>query len=283
MRTPALLALFASSLATAQDDWHAEDVTFESAGAVLAGTLFIPRADPPLAAVVLIHGSGPEERMRWFARLLASDGFAVLTYDKRGVGMSGGVYEGDNNVSTENLSLLASDAAAAFASIREHPLLLDIPGGFAGFSQAGWIAPLAALQSPSADFIALWSGVVSTVDEELHFSALAQSSPSSLEGYSNRGFREFLGSVKYRPDDFDPRQSLSQLSIDGLWIFGGEDTSIPVDLSIARLEELIGQGHRFDYELFPDHGHFDFAGQDDPRYQTMKSWMTNIASSLTED
>jgi pimeloyl-ACP methyl ester carboxylesterase len=72
------------------------------------------------------------------------------------------------------------------------------------------------------------------------------------------------------------------LSVAGLWIFGGEDTSVPVDLSIARLEELIRQGHRFEYELFPDHGHFDFAGQDDPRYQAMKSWMTNVASSLPE-
>ena len=280
MRPCALLTLFASSLVTAQDDWYTEDVTFENAGAVLAGTLFIPRADPPLAAVVLIHGSGPEERIRWFAPLLASDGFAVLTYDKRGVGMSGGVYEGENNVSTENLSLLASDAAAAFASIREHPLLVDIPGGFAGFSQAGWIAPLAALQAPSADFIALWSGVVSTVDEELRFSALAQSSPSSLEDYSSREFEEFLGTVRYRPDDFDPRQSLSQLSVAGLWIFGGEDTSVPVDLSIARLEELIRQGHRFEYELFPDRGHFDFTGQGDPLYQAMRSWMTDVASRL---
>jgi alpha-beta hydrolase superfamily lysophospholipase len=201
--------LSVSSPANAQGDWHTEEVEFENAGAVLSGTLFMPTTTPPVATVVLIHGSGPEERMAWFAALLAADGLAVMTYDKRGVGLSGGVYEQENNVSSSNLSLLASDAAAAFAAVSKHPRLAEIPGGFAGFSQAGWIAPLAAVQSPSATFIALWSGAVCTVDEEIHFSALAQNYPSSLETYSNEGFSEFLASVDYRPDDFDPRHGLS--------------------------------------------------------------------------
>lgn len=50
-------------------------------------------------------------------------------------------------------------------------------------------------------------------------------------------------------------EALSKLSIPGLWIFGGQDNSIPVDLSVARLEELIAAGKPFEYRVFPELGH----------------------------
>jgi alpha-beta hydrolase superfamily lysophospholipase len=45
----------------------------------------------PIAALVLVHGSGQESRMNGLGSLLAENGIAVLTNDKRGVGKSGGV------------------------------------------------------------------------------------------------------------------------------------------------------------------------------------------------
>ncbi|MGL6128473.1 alpha/beta hydrolase, partial [Chryseobacterium artocarpi] len=68
------------------------NVTFTSSGISLSGTIFKP--DHATAAVVIVHGSGQEKRMTEFATLLADNGIAVLTYDKRGVGESGGVYAG---------------------------------------------------------------------------------------------------------------------------------------------------------------------------------------------
>lgn len=44
---------------------------------------------------MLIHGSGRATRMLWLADLFASEGIAVLTYDKRGVGRSGGQFVDD--------------------------------------------------------------------------------------------------------------------------------------------------------------------------------------------
>jgi hypothetical protein len=55
--------------------------------------------------------------------------------------------------------------------------------------------------------------------------------------------------------DTDPGETLMSLSIPGLWLFSDNDGSIPVDLSIERLQALRQQGHRFDYVLFSGLGH----------------------------
>src|SRR4051794_33792490 len=56
----------------------------------LAGTLVLPAAPGPHAAVVLLHGSGPQKRDLFMARWFAEQGIAALAYDKRGVGESAG-------------------------------------------------------------------------------------------------------------------------------------------------------------------------------------------------
>jgi len=98
------------------------DVEFTSQGVTLEGTVFLPASAPILAAAVLVHGAGQESRNPGFALAFAQRGIAALTYDKRGVGKSGGVYAGQevgaNNVSRENLELLALDAATAARASR---------------------------------------------------------------------------------------------------------------------------------------------------------------------
>lgn len=78
--------------------------------------------------------------MLWLAHLFASEGIAVLAYDKRGAGKSGGQFVGGlSAASAANLDLLARDAAAAAATVDQHPRLRGTPVGYVGFSQGGWI------------------------------------------------------------------------------------------------------------------------------------------------
>jgi uncharacterized protein len=74
------------------DTFHEADVTVGSGQWALPGTLSIPNGDGPFQAVVLVHGSGPNDRdetigpnkpFRDLAWGLASQGIAVLRYDKR--------------------------------------------------------------------------------------------------------------------------------------------------------------------------------------------------------
>jgi pimeloyl-ACP methyl ester carboxylesterase len=255
------LNLFAqTSLEPAEHlDFSTENITFNSAGVTLAGTIFKPRH--PHAAIVLVHGSGQETRMVGMASLLAKKGIAVLTYDKRGVGKSGGVYAGPevgtNNIDTANLNLLALDASIA-ADILQSNLPADYgPLGLLGFSQAGWVIPMAAKKNAKVNFIILFSGPVVTTLEQLRFQFYTQGKPDFWDSHTEA---DALKHVSSDPDRYqftatDPRDPLAAISIRGLWLFGGIDVQVPVHLSIERLNVLNKQGKHYDYQLFPELGH----------------------------
>jgi len=78
-------------------DVHQFDVRFPSGKATLAGTLTLPPGHGAHPAVVYVSGSGDtlREESHWLDALFVSHGIAVLAYDKRGVGQSGGIYPGD--------------------------------------------------------------------------------------------------------------------------------------------------------------------------------------------
>lgn len=262
------------------DGVTSRDIEFTSVGARLSGTLFMLKDVSPAAAIVLVHGSGPVRRMSSLARLLASEGFAVFTYDKRGVGQSQGVYEGFDNTSKVNLNLLAEDAVNALRAAKAVRPLSKIPWGYVGISQAGWIIPIAATGTPRPSFIGLWSGPVCTVSEEMHFSRWAENDLDFWNKHSPEEVEKYMQSAHYRPDDVDPRMSLMRLSVPGLWLFGAQDNSMPVALSIDRLKGLIAQGHSdFEYKLFPGVGHNLADSPNHESYRFMIEWIKKITSA----
>lgn len=183
---------------------------------------------------------------------------AALVYDKRGAGRSGGEYESNQSVSEKNTSLLADDTVAALDRLARHSALQGVRIGVAGISQAGWIAPIAARRCTAARFLVLWSSPVVKVSEEDIFSKYTAdrdglTAPPYAEAQRARTtpsiWPDFLGV------DTDPSETLRSLSIPGLWLFSDNDGSIPVDLSIERLQMLRQAGHRYDYVLFSGLGH----------------------------
>lgn len=240
-------------------DFTTEDVKFESAGNNLAATIFKPKQI--YAAIVLVHGSGQETRMTEMASFLAKQGIAVLTYDKRGVGKSGGVYAGPevgtNNIDSANLDLLASDASVAVNTLLAYLPSKHIPLGLMGFSQAGWIIPIAAKKNSKVSFMVLFSGPVITTLEQLRFQFYTQGKSNFWDTHTEAEAREH---VRNDPDRYqfaatDPREALGALSIRGLWIFGGKDVQIPVGLSMEHLDTLKAKGKLYEYQLFPELGH----------------------------
>ena len=94
--------------------------------------------------------------------LYAARGFAVLSYDKRGVGKSTG------NWGEASFEDLADDAVAAARFLQGRAGIAANQIGFWGLSQGGWIAPLAASRFPDAAFaIALSGGGLSPAEQEL--------------------------------------------------------------------------------------------------------------------
>ncbi|WP_426476008.1 alpha/beta hydrolase family protein [Chryseobacterium sp. CBSDS_008] len=264
-----------------------QDVKFESQGIILAGSILEP--EKPLAAVVIVHGSDPVKREMEFAKRLAKEGIAVLTYDKRGVGESGGVYVGPsvgtNNIDTANLTLLAHDANAAVKTFQSYLKDKKIPIGLVGFSQAGWIIPIAASKNPQIEFMALFSCPTITTLEQLRFQFYTNGNNNFWENHTEA---DAIEHTRNDPDRYqfvatDPKTYLNTLSIPGLWLFGEKDIQIPVKLCIEQLNSLKVQGKPFEYALFSKLGHNTSSGNDTAPVDIALQWIKQKALSIRKN
>lgn len=192
-----------------------------------------------------------------FAARLAERGLAVLTYDKRGVGKSAGFYEDENNVSATNLELLAADAQAALAVFRADIRWRSVPHGYVGYSQAGWVLPMALARDPSPPaFFVLLSGPMCTTSEQLHFQRFAESRAYDPARWTEDDIQREMRGVRVRTDDVDPAAFLRDSAVPGLWLFGGRDVYVPVQLSIQRIRELDGRSPaQLAYRVYAGSGH----------------------------
>jgi len=143
--------------------YYSEEVTFPNgkAGITLAGTLTTPGKEGKYPAVILITGSGPqnrdEELMGHKPFLVLSDyltrqGIAVLRYDDRGVGQSKGDFKSATTVD------FASDVESAIAYLKTRKEIKTNKIGLVGHSEGGIIAPMVASHSKDVNFIVLLAG-----------------------------------------------------------------------------------------------------------------------------
>jgi dipeptidyl aminopeptidase/acylaminoacyl peptidase len=241
------LAVFAIGLSGCSDEGQIptmevtgpafETVTFQNGDVTLAGTLDLPAGEGPFPAIVTIHGSPPLTRNDWYSLYIShffvQHGYAVLRYDKRGVGESTGDYP---PVGTENgdvaINDLADDALAGVEFLRTHDLIDPNMVGVMGFSQGGWIAPHAASKSPDVAFSVALSGPASSVGQEIYYSDLIEEGFSIQE--ADEMAREYEG-----PHGFIPLPSLQELDAPSLWVLGAQDSSIPVPFTIEILDSVI--------------------------------------------
>ena len=259
------------------NDFTIQEVKFESQGITLAGSILKPKN--PVAAVVIVHGSDPVKREIEFAKRLAKEGIAVLTYDKRGVGESGGVYVGPsvgtNNIDTTNLNLLSSDANEAVKTFRTFLKNKKTPIGLVGFSQAGWIIPITASKNSQIEFMVLFSCPTITTLEQLRFQFYTNGNNNFWENHTDADAREHTKNDpdKYQFVETDPKISLNTLSIPGLWLFGEKDIQIPVKLCIEQLNTFKVQGKPFEYTLFSKLGHNTSFDSDTKPFDISIQWI----------
>jgi uncharacterized protein len=138
-----------------------EDVAVKNGAASLAGTLTLPPTGGPFPTVVLISGSGAQNRdeevfgfqpFRLIADHFTRNGIAVLRLDDRGVGGSTGDVA---NVTSEDF---AGDIAAAVAMLKGRPDINPKQIGLLGHSEGGIIAPMVADRSSDVAFVILMAG-----------------------------------------------------------------------------------------------------------------------------
>ena len=252
-----------------------QDIIINSEGVNLAGTIYRPKN--AYASVVVVHGSGQETRMTEFAELLANNGISVLTYDKRGVGKSGGVYAGPevgtNNVDSLNINLLAKDARAALNKIKNYSN--GTPIGLLGFSQAGWIIPIAANNNPLVNFMVLFSCPTITSLEQLRFQFYTNGNTNFWVNHTEEDARNHIknDSDRYQFISTDPKVALRNISAPSLWLFGEKDIQIPVKLCIEQINTLKSEGKPFEYTLFSNLGHNTAFADDKSPVEIAINWI----------
>ena len=144
--------------------YFSDDVTYENedAGITLAGTLTIPEGKGPFPAVVLITGSGAQDRDETvfdhkpflvIADHLTRRGVAVLRVDDRGVGRSESSGSGATSLD------FAGDALAGVRFLETRTEIDSFKIGLIGHSEGGMIAPMVAAAEPDdIAFIVLLAG-----------------------------------------------------------------------------------------------------------------------------
>jgi pimeloyl-ACP methyl ester carboxylesterase len=143
--------------------YHDEDVSYENKAqnVTLAATLTIPLGKGPFPGVVLITGSGPQDRdesllghkpFLVLSDYLTRHGIAVLRADDRGVGKSTGVFAKGTTAD------FATDAEAGVAYLKTRAEIDPHKIGLVGHSEGGLIAPMVAARNKDVAFIVMMAG-----------------------------------------------------------------------------------------------------------------------------
>jgi len=152
--------------------YYSEDITFENkkAGIHLAGTLTLPKKDGVFPAVILISGSGPQNRdeellghkpFLVLSDFLTKNGIAVLRFDDRGTGKSTGYFKGATTFD------FAKDVEYAIEYLQKRKEINKNKIGLIGHSEGGIIAPIIASENENIDFIVLMAGAALRGDKLL--------------------------------------------------------------------------------------------------------------------
>jgi len=140
--------------------YQVEEVSYrnQKADIDIAGTLTLPEGEGPFPVVILLTGSGPQNRdeelfghkpFLVLADHLSRNGIAVLRSDDRGVGGSTGSFSGSTSGD------FAADAMAGVEFLKTRAEINPDHIGLAGHSEGGMMAPIAASSSGDVGFIVL--------------------------------------------------------------------------------------------------------------------------------
>jgi len=140
-------------------DYVVKEVSYKSTSddVVLAGTLNLPKGDGPFPAVLLLSGSGPQDRdssifghkpFLLLAHELTQSGIAVLRFDERGVG------ESEGRTSEMTMATQMGDAQAGINYFLSNTQINRTKIGLLGHSLGGILAPKLAIEN-DIDFLVL--------------------------------------------------------------------------------------------------------------------------------
>ncbi len=276
------------TVAAGRPAFESIDVTFPSDDVLLSGTLTIPKTGGgPCPGVILVSDTGPQNRdgdspgvggikkgiFRIIAEKLSNNGIAVLRYDDRGVGKSGGSFP------TADLADLERDARSAITCLRGRAEVNPARIGIVGLTEGAILG--ARIASDSPDIRALVSMACPARNGEEVMRWQQQESLARL-GLNEEGHRSeakkgdaFIDAIKRADGDVvevdgqrinvrwfhdffavDPLQIMKRVKCSVALMQGGKDSQVPPE-DAATLDKALTESDNRDHELkiFPNLGH----------------------------
>lgn len=163
------------------------EIEFEHEGDSLSGTLLLPAGKKPFPVALFLHGDGPQDRFAGDSYSLVMNAFlkkgiACFSWDKKGVGKSGG------NWLHQNMSGRADEALAALQALEKRDEIDAEKIGYIGFSQAGWVIPEIATKSNIPAFYIIVGGATNWMKQSAYIARTRLLS----EGFSDNDIQQVL-------------------------------------------------------------------------------------------
>lgn len=229
--------------------YTSEEIVFENKkdGVTLSGTLTKPGQTGKYPAVILISGSGPQDRNEELIRhkpfLVISDyltrkGIAVLRYDDRGVGKSSG------NYSKATTADFASDVEAAVRFLMKRKDIDHQNVGLLGHSEGGMIAPMVASNDKRIAFLVLMAAPGVSIDrlmiKQLEMIAADSKMSDSIIALTQKINTETFRVMRSEPDNLKAIEKIREVYNKYLSPFSDEDKK-EMGFSSAAIETALIQ------------------------------------------
>lgn len=253
-------------------DYICEEVNFfvDSVNYQFHGTLSYPNEGDNFPAVVLISGSGQQNRdeeifhhkpFAVIADYLTRNGIAVLRYDDRGYGTF------DSSLSSATTYDFANDAEAAMSLLTSHKKINPNQIGLLGHSEGGMIAPIVASRNKNVAFIILLAAPgVNGLD------LLIEQNKKIMKGfgYNNKDIKNQINKLKNKDVslgmnlpwmkyfiDFEPSKYLKQLTIPVLALNGEKDSQVISSQNLPAIKKALkkAKNKNFDIIALPNLNH----------------------------
>lgn len=203
--------------------------------------------DGPRPGMVLVHGAGPHiwEDYRREAEAFARAGIVTLIYDKRTNGYS---------LMERDFDLLADDALAALQVLLQHDAVDGSRVGLLGFSEGGWVAPLAAAKSDDVAFLVeVGASGVTPVQAQAwsygNWLRRAGVTGSLLRTAQVTGPRAMRAAGMFPEADHDPLPVFERVHQPVLAIWGAHDQQVPARESALAMQKALERGGNRHYAI----------------------------------
>ncbi len=213
--------------------YRSEEVVYNGNGLQYGGTITIPPGRGKFPAIVLITGSGQQDRdetilghkpFAVLADALTRDGFIVLRVDDRGIGNSTG------NFATSTSADFVKDVNASIDYLKTRREVNDKKVGLLGHSEGGMIAPVVASQRKDIDFVVLLAApgvkIIDLMAEQNAAILKSSGVNASIAENFKPAYKQIVTIIETAPDTATARQNLTKYVDD--WYAKTDSTTLKV-------------------------------------------------------